>query len=243
MMSHMETGREDLPLPDWGQERLHVPGVGARVWRLAAFFGLPVVILLFGLPAGVAPLLVLALISLYCATVAVWVASQGTRALRAVGARAPRPGEIGRLENLVGGLSSDLGVKPPTLLVTDEAGPNALVAKGSRHSIVVTEDLVGAFSRTELEAIVAHCLIRVASHQVVAAQMGLAMGRLGLGLGGVTGAEDDVVAASVTRYPPALASAVEKCALQRGRLAPLWFVAEGPSHAPVALRIAVLNDL
>jgi hypothetical protein len=243
MMRPMATPKEDLPLPDWGQDRLQVPGAGALAWRLVAFFGLPVVVLLFGLPAGLAPLLVLAIILVYCAAVTAWVVTQGTRALRSVGAREARPGELGRLENLVRGLSSDLGIKPPVLLVTAALGPNAMVAKGSHYSLVVTEDLVGAFSRTELEAVLAHCLVRIAGRQVVAAQAGLAMGRLGVGVGGVTGAEDDVLTASVTRYPPALASALEKCELQRGRLAPLWFAAEGPSHVPLARRIAVLNDL
>ena len=222
---------------------MRVPGIGAVLWRIVALFGLPIVVLSFIPLVGAPFLAVPALTLLYCAGMAFWLTSQGTRALRAVGARQPRPGELGRLDNLVNGLSSDLGIEPPMLLVTEEHGPNALVAKGSHHSVVVTEDLVGAFSRTELEAILAHCLVRIACHQVGAAQTGLAMGRLGAGLGGMTGDADDVLTASVTRYPPALVSALQKCEIRTDRLAPLWFVAEGPSHVPVTQRIAVLNDL
>jgi hypothetical protein len=91
--------------------------------------------------------------------------------------------------------------------------------------------------------VVAHCMVRVAAGQIAAAQSGLAMGPLGAGLGGVTGGPDDVAAAGVTRYPPALAAAVEKCEPRTGRWAPLWFVAEGPSHMPAHERAAALLDL
>jgi len=243
MISTMEDQRAGSSLPDWGQERVDVPGVGSRAWRLVALFGFVPVLLLFLLPAGAAPLVVAGLFALYCLGVVAWVRSQGSRALRAVGARPGRAGELARLESLVQGLASDLGIPPPDLLVTDEHGPNALVAKRSGHVVVVTADLARDFSRTELEAVLAHCLVRIASDQVAAAQVGLAMGPLGAGLGGLTGGSDDVLTAGVTRYPPALASAIKRCEPRRGGTAALWFVAEGPSHVPVAQRIAVLQDL
>ena len=243
MMRSMEDQHSGSSFPDWGQDRVSVPGFGARVWRVVAIFGFVPVLLLFLVPAGVAPLLVAALIALYCLAVAAWVRLQAPRALSAVGARPGRSGELARLENLVQGLASDLGIPPPDLLVTDEPGPNALVARRSGHVVVVTADLAGAFSRTELEAVLAHCLVRVASNQVSAAQLGLAMGPLGAGLGGLTGSSDDVLTAGVTRYPPALASAIERCEPRSGRFAALWFVAEGPTHAPSEARISVLRDL
>ncbi|MGH2698956.1 MAG: hypothetical protein ACRDJL_07145, partial [Actinomycetota bacterium] len=242
MMNRMEARDVEGPFPDWGQEQPRGPGFGARAWRLASLFGPPAVVLLLLIPAGVPPLVVAGLVLVYAAAAATWVASQGARALRAVGAREPRAGELERLDNLIGGLSGDLGIAPPVLLVTDEQGPNALVAKRSGYAVVVTAD-IRDLSRTELEAILAHCLVRIAARRVGAAQTGLAMGRLGAGLGGLTGAADDVVTASVTRYPPALASAIEKCEVRSGSLAPLWFVAQGPSHVPARDRISVLNDL
>src|SRR5665809_111916 len=158
MMRSMEDQHTGSSLPDWGQDRVAVPGFGARAWRLVALFGFVPVLLLFLVPAGVAPLLVATLIALYCLAVVAWVRSQGSRALRAVGARPPRSGGLARLERLVEGLASGLGMSPPDVLVTDGPGPNARVAKRSGHVVVVTADLAKDFSRTELEAVLAHCL-------------------------------------------------------------------------------------
>ena len=85
--------------------------------------------------------------------------------------------------------------------MTDEPGPNALVAKRSGHIVVVTSDLAREFSRTELEAVLAHCLVRIATDKVGTAQVGLALGPLGAGLRGVTGVAEDVATAGLTRYP------------------------------------------
>lgn len=242
-MKDMERSGSSASLPDWGQQELRVPGPGARAIRIVALFGPVLVLLLFLVPAGVPVLGVTLLGGLYAVAVAVWITSQGRRALGSLGARPARLGELARVENLIKGLSADLGIGAPALFVIDEPGPNALVVKRSGHVIAVTPSLVADFSRTELEAVLAHCLVRIASHQVAAAQTGLAMGRLGLGLGGTTGGPDDVATASVTRYPSALASAIERCAPRSGVLAPLWFVAEGPSHVAVGRRSAALLDL
>jgi Zn-dependent protease with chaperone function len=243
MMSAM-TSPESTALPDWGEAELRAAGVGARTWRLGVSFGLVAVALLVLIPAGVPVAAVAAVIVVYVVAVVWWVRSQGRRAIASIGARAARPGELDRIENLVAGLASDLGIEAPALLVFDEGGANALVARAAGvHRIAFGATMVGEFSRTELEAVVAHCLVRVAAGQIVAAQTGLALGRLGAGLVGVTGEADDVAAAGVTRYPPALAAAVEKCEPRAGRWAPLWFVAEGPSHVPAHERAAALLDL
>jgi Peptidase family M48 len=243
MMRTMEEHRKGQAMPDWGQDRVSVPGVGARVWRLVALFGFIPVVLLILLLTGVPPLVVAALMALYWLGVASWLRAQGARVLRAVGARVGRPEEVARLENLVQGLADDLEITTPELLVTDEPGPNALVAKRSGHIVVVTADLAREFSRTELEAVLAHCFVRIATDQVGTAQVGLALGPLGAGLRGLTGVAEDVAAAGLTRYPPALISAIEKCEPRSGRFAALWFVADGPSHAPVDRRISDLRDL
>jgi hypothetical protein len=243
MMMSVEERSRGISMPDWGQDRVRVPGVGARIWRLGALFGFVPVVLLILLLTGVEPLVVAGLLAFYCLGVVAWLRAQGARVLRAVGARAGRPDEIARLENLVQGLAGDLDIAPPNLLVTDEPGPNALVAKRSGHIVVVTADLARDFSRTELEAILAHCLVRIATDQVGTAQVGLALGPLGAGLRGVTGTPEDVATAGLTRYPPALASAIEKCKARGGRFAALWFVADGPSHTPRDRRIADLRDL
>lgn len=241
------TRQSSTALPDWGQAELEVPGPAARAWRLAVTFGLLPVVLLFLVPAGVPAVVVAVAIAAHTAAAVWWVTSQGARALGSVDARPPRPGELDRIGNLVAGLSSDLSIEPPALLVFDQGGPNALLTSGARpgrgHTIAFAASLVGDFSRTELEAVVAHCLVRVAAGQIAAAQDGLAMGPLGRGLGGRTGGTDDITAAGITRYPPALASAIEKSEPRVGRWAPLWFVAEGPSHVPQGLRVPAVLDL
>jgi len=243
MMAAMTTP-DSTALPDWGQAELRVPGTAARTWRLAVAFGFVPLALLFLIPAGAPFPAVAAAIALYVLVVVWWVLSQGRRALDSVSARAARPGELDRIENLVAGLASDLGIESPVLLVFDEEGPNALVVSvAGAHRIAFQATLVSEFSRTELEAVVAHCLVRVAAGQISAAQTGLAMGPLGAGLVGITGGADDVAAAGVTRYPPALAAAVEKCEPRRERWAPLWFVGEAPSHVPAPERAAALLDL
>jgi len=243
MIRSMEEHRRSQALPDWGQDRVRVPGVGARIWRLGALFGFVPVVLLILLLTGVPALVVVVLMGVYALGATVWIRAQGTRVLRAVGARSGTPEELARMENLVEGLARDMGIPPPDLLVTDEPGPNALVAKRTGHIVVVTSDLTRDFSRTELEAVVAHCLVRIATDQVGTAQIGLALGPLGGGLRGVTGAPEDIATAGVTRYPPALVSAIEKCEPRGGRFAALWFVGDGPSHAPAGRRIADLRDL
>jgi hypothetical protein len=243
MMMTMEQHRRSHSLPDWGQDRVRVPGVGARIWRLGALFGFVPAVLLILLLTGLPPLVVAALLGLYALGVTVWIRAQGARVLRAVGARSGSPEELARMENLVRGLAQDMGIAPPDLLVTDEPGANALVAKRTGHIVVVTADLARDFSRTELEAVLAHCLVRIATDEVGTAQVGLALGPLGGGLRGVTGAAEDIAAAGVTRYPPALVSAIEKCEPRGGRFSALWFVGDGPSHAPADRRIADLQDL
>lgn len=244
MMKDVEEPRESRPtLPDWGQTESRALGPGARAWRLTAAFGLVPVVVLFFIPLGVPALVVGGLLVAYGAAVLWWVTSQGKRVLAEAGAREAHPGELSRLENLVAGLATDLGVDVPVLLVADDDVPNAMVAKTSRATVVVTSALVDQFSRTELEAVLAHCLVRIASGGAAATQAGLAMGPLGTGFGGPVGHADDVATAAVTRYPPALASAIDKCGPRQGRGAPLWFVAVGPSHVPATERMAALLDL
>jgi hypothetical protein len=127
----------------------------------------------------------------------------------------------------------------PRLYVSDAAGANAFVVPGA---IVVTDQLVAGYARTELEAVVAHCLVRLRDG-------GLGWGMASAAAGGVAGVVPrvdprlDARAAAVTRYPPALASAIRKAAPARGRTAQLWFVANGPSHAPAEERASELLDL
>jgi hypothetical protein len=143
------------------------------------------------------------------------------------------------LLNLASGLASDLGMKTPRVLVSPEQGANAFVVPGV---IVVTEDLLSQYTRTELEAVIAHCLVRLRDG-------GLGWAVTAAGTGGhsrVAPRVDERVdarTAALTRYPPALASAIRKASPRRGRTAALWFVAHDSSHAPAEQRAAALLDL
>jgi hypothetical protein len=48
---------------------------------------------------------------------------------------------------------------------------------------------------------------------------------------------------ALTRYPPGLASALTKADGGIRHYAPLWFVADAPSHQPVTERVVAVSDL
>ncbi len=179
---------------------------------------------------------------------------RGTTGLvvRSLGARSPGAGELPRLRNLAEGLCATMGVEPPEVLVVDHPGANALVlARPGRSScLVVTAGLEPSLSVVELEAVLAHELVRVKLHdtEVAAAALGvtapLAMtgsrgaGRVRALLGPSRAFRADQRAVAVVRYPPGLAAALERllsvaastrsapAPWERGRVArctrPLW---------------------
>lgn len=196
-----------------------------------------------------------------------WCRAPGA-ALRALGASPGGPGSH-RLANVVENLCAVHGLAEPELCVTEPDAPNAAVVgrlrSGSR--LVVTRGLLESLDRLELEAVVARelCQIRrgVRGATVLAGMAGL------LGSGPVAGwvvsrlfdsrhvIDDDLEAIKLTRYPPALSSALTKVAEgDRGEgsngAAPagrhLWLV-EPPARPgaavqpPVSLRVAALEEI
>lgn len=188
-----------------------------------------------GLIAGVV-LVVLALIGLGIvwallvgvlagAAVAWFVYSQAdSAALRALGARPARPGELPRLENVVEGLVVANGFRMPTLYIVDDSAPNAAaVGRNPRHAgIVITTGLLERLRRIELEGVLAHELSRIRARETLTA---VTAGQLA---GRVLGFSDslssmaarhlleptatvkaDLAGISITRYPPGLAGALE----------------------------------
>jgi hypothetical protein len=161
-----------------------------------------------------------------------------------VAALDPAPAQSPRLTNIVTGLSADLGLDPPPTFVIKSPGVNALVFRhGGRTALGLTAETVDDLPRTELEAVVAHCLVRSDP-----ASGGL--DRTSLTLGGTFGAcgkaateLDDARAVAVTRYPPALAKAIERATPATGRFSYLWFVAEGASGTPLEARLDALDSL
>jgi hypothetical protein len=153
-----------------------------------------------------------------------------------------QPHEYPRFSNLVRGLASDLGVGMPSLWVIDNGGANALVFRRRGGAIAITKQLLETFTRTELEAVIAHCLVRLRDRGARRAASWTAFGRFA-SQGASVGFGDDVAAAAVTRYPTGLASALEKSAPAVGWGAAFWFAAVDRSHAPLDRRVAALKEL
>ena len=176
------------------------------------------------------------------ALVAFLIVRTATSALTA--SLAPTAATDARVLNLVAGLSKDLGIEtPPTFIVRGE-GANALMFRhAGATSLGLTRAAIDEFTRTELEAVIAHSLIRT--------DPGVGtLDKTALGLGGTFGAcsarvteADDARAVAITRYPPALAKAIERSTPVSGRFAYLWFVGEGASHAPREARLEALATL
>ena len=154
--------------------------------------------------------------------------TRARRALREVGARPLEVNEHPRAENIVAGLAERVASGPVRLWVYDAQGPNALTCRLDRPVIATARSLLESYTGTEIEAVIAHCLVR-----------NRAAGRKGIRIG----FSDDVRAAALTRYPPALAAALRKAEPYEGRFAAFYMVAEGPTHRPVEERALALLDL
>jgi Zn-dependent protease with chaperone function len=180
----------------------------------------------------------------WAALAIVWATGQGRRALAALGARPADPDEHARLINIVRGLGERYGGATPKAMVIPGGEANALVGRsGGAPVVAVTSSLLDTLPRTELEAVVAHCLARSDPSLTTRASVACSLGPLLFGLAPKVGYDDDVRAAALTRYPPALASALRKTVPRAGRFAPLWMAAQAPTHRPLVERIAALEDL
>lgn len=157
--------------------------------------------------------------------------------------RSLRPLDDARFANIVGGLASAHGIVMPELYVIEEGGPNALVVQRSKPRLAVTRSLLDGYTRTEQEAVAAHCLLRLASGQVFFQYLAASLGRSGSRFAPQVGFLDDVRTAALTRYPPALAAAIAKAKPVDDSTSPFWFVAHDPSHRHPTERIAALQDL
>lgn len=156
-----------------------------------------------------------------------FVRLQGEAALKHLDARRPGDDEAVRLTNVIEGLAGRLSMPSVKVFVYD-GEPNALAARSAHRAMAISTSYLEDLTRTELEAVAAHCLVRLVPPTR---------------LGDPVGYDDDVRAAALTKFPPGLADALAKARPQRGRFAPLYLVADHPSHRPVSLRIAALNEL
>jgi heat shock protein HtpX len=154
------------------------------------------------------------------AALAGWVYWGADRLVRAslvgsgVAFRDADPQVDARLYNMAEGLATTIGVRCPKLAVLESDGLNAMVsgARRGRELVVVTSGLLRDLNVVELEAVLAEVLYRlrrgeVAAETALVATFGLGRSYL-LGAGRDTRLDSEAV--RITRYPPALASALEK---------------------------------
>jgi heat shock protein HtpX len=144
-----------------------------------------------------------------------WARLRGERRLlAAVGGRPADPVADPRLWNLIDGLSIGAGVRAPRVLVIDSPGLNALAAgmRPTRALVGVTTGLLAELDRIELEAVLAVELTEIRRQEIVPGTLLAATFGWGrrLGVSADHDARSDQAAVTLTRYPPALASALEK---------------------------------
>jgi hypothetical protein len=239
-MDEYPTARALPRAPDWGASTPsggHIVVVAGRI-TAAAGVALAAVIgwAIGGAWAGTA----LAGAALGFTLVA--VAVQRARILAATGARPLAAQDAPRVSNLVDGLARAAG-RRPRVFVFEQPDPNAFVWGGRRPIVALSRGAVSDFTRTEIEAVVAHCVVRLAFGTTRALPIATIASRIGGLRGPLVGVADDVAAAAVTRYPPALRTALAKCSPARGPYAPAFFAAASWSHVPTGERIAALEDL
>ncbi|HET7482756.1 MAG TPA: hypothetical protein VFK89_07840, partial [Actinomycetota bacterium] len=143
---------------DWGVDAYPPAEKNRRSWTVAAVAVVVVVVLvtLVALPLGIVPALVLGAVTLAAALW--WIMQQGSLALRSTRARPVDETRFPRFVNVASGLARDLGIEMPRLFVIEKGEPNALVTRSRTPVIAMTTALLEGFTRTELEAVVAHCL-------------------------------------------------------------------------------------
>ena len=228
-------------LPDWDAGPIHEP-LSKRVALFASLAApIAVVAVVASLLGGGLDLGFILFFALYLLVflVVAWRADSRWP-LRSLNAR---PLENDRFSNIVEGLADRIGTGSPRLLEVDGAGPNAMVFGARRPAIAVTRELLDSFTRTEQEAVAAHCLLRIRSGRLWLTHLSEILGRTGSRFAPRVGDEDDIHVAALTRYPPALAAAISKAKPNEGVTAPFWFVAHGASHRHPTERVAALQDL
>ena len=220
-------GASPTALPGWGTALPKPPKGGAWFLGIAAIVAIALASLIHPL-LGVAGALIVAGAVVY----GLW--GIGRAFLRSVGARPLRSGEAPRLENIVAGLAADIRIAPPPVwLIGGE--PNALVVWVGGPQLVIARSLVKNFTRTELEAVVARLLVAIVTGDAKSSTYATFFGGDSLDRRAL-----DVRAAALTRYPPALASALRKLSARNGRYRRLWLVAQ---REDVEARAAALLDL
>ena len=197
--------------------------------------------------------------------------------VRIVGGRGIDPVAEARIVNLIESLVATLGVPEPTISVIDDQGANLAThgPPGDSH-LIVTTGLTTLLTRVEAEAVLAEALWRIRSGDAEIAGLVASLfggealetpvsapapadwverwANVDLLFSELRHIDADAAAVGVTRYPPALATALlamERTGTSVGSAtwgtAGLWMCDPGPgggvTHPSVGLRISVLDEL
>ena len=217
----------------------------ARAIRVAAPFALvPAIVLGVALGLGLGIIAGVVAFVVVGAALAAWARFGGDRLVAGrIGGREADPKLDARLCNLVEGLSTGAGVRHPRLVVVDSPGLNAMAAgtKPGSAVLAVTSGLLEELTRIELEAVLAEQLWLIRHNEILPGTVLAAT--LGVGRSAAVAADRDTAAdqgaVSLTRYPPALAAALEKIerkgaviAGQPSWMTHLWLADPRPTPPP-----------
>ncbi len=167
------------------------------------------------------------------------VFAQGRLLLSNVKARPVAAGEHPRLANLMDGLAGARGIGAPSLHL-HEGAANVLVCWKGGAVAAFSSAFLSSLSRTELEAVAAHCLVRAPHARAL--NLAAAFPWIRSSLAACDPHAADRAAVAATRYPPALASALGKAEPCSTRSASFWLVPSG-DPGELADRVAQLLDL
>jgi heat shock protein HtpX len=228
---------------------------------IALFAGVPALVLgVLGFVVG-GPVLGAVVLVVVAGALAAWARfGAERRVLASIGGRDADLVMDARLCNLAEGLSISAGLRQPRLIVIESPALNAMAAgvEPNRAIVGVTSGLLSELDRIELEAVLAEELMQIRRRETLPATVVVATFGIGrtLAVPADRDAQADQAAVALTRYPPALASALDKLDAkgaavsgQPASLAHLWLVDPSPTAGPrrgrltISERIEALREL
>ena len=186
-----------------------------RAQVLVAAAALPPAVILGLIALVLSPVAAVVVFVVVAAGAIAWLWAAGERqVLASLGGHPASSPTDARLLNLIDGLCTSAGLRPPRVIVTPHQGLNLLAAGRSseRAVLAVTTGLLENLTRIELEGVLADGLVQIRRGDIIPATVAVATFGLGARWAMGTGdhdAEVDLAGVALTRYPPALVSAFE----------------------------------
>ena len=235
----IESAKAPAAIPDWGAE---ASGPAPSQWLLPTLAVVTLSVLVGGAVAVFGGALAGVIVAVLCFLAALaWLWVQPRWVLSRAAARPLAEGEHPRLANVALGLARDLHMLAPSIRLIEGGPPNALATYVGGPVIVISTSFLESLTRTELEAVIAHTLLRTNPGAVRVRGLRSVVGPLAGSPDPTLG--EDLRTCAVTRYPPALAAAIGKAVPAGGRWSAFWFVGSGDSVATPEERTRALEDL